>query len=89
MDLNKMLDICRRCKYLPENELKQLCERICDILISESNVQPVRLSDTLNRIVEFLKIDKNWIISALKLNKIVVSILLYVEFGSLERHTPL
>jgi len=41
MDLNKMLDICRRCKYLPENELKQLCERICDILISESNVQPV------------------------------------------------
>ena len=41
-----MLDICRRCKYLPENELKQLCERICDILISESNVQPVRLSDT-------------------------------------------
>jgi serine/threonine-protein phosphatase 6 catalytic subunit len=28
-------------KYLPENELKQLCERICDILISESNVQPV------------------------------------------------
>ena len=42
MDLNKMLDICRRCKYLPENELKQLCERICDILISESNVQPVR-----------------------------------------------
>ena len=47
MDLNKMLDICRRCKYLPENELKQLCERICDILISESNVQPVRLSESL------------------------------------------
>ena len=45
MDLNKMLDICRRCKYLPENELKQLCERICDILISESNVQPVRFSE--------------------------------------------
>ena len=45
MDLNKMLDICRRCKYLPENELKQLCERICDILISESNVQPVRFCD--------------------------------------------
>ena len=42
-----MLDICRRCKYLPENELKQLCERICDILISESNVQPVRLSESL------------------------------------------
>ena len=36
-----MLAFCRKCKYLPENELKQLCDRICDILISESNIQPV------------------------------------------------
>ena len=41
MDIDKMLSLCKKCKYLPENELKQLCDRICDILISESNVQPV------------------------------------------------
>ena len=43
MDLDKMLAFCRKCKYLPENELKQLCDRICDILISESNIQPVSI----------------------------------------------
>lgn len=41
MDLDRMLSFCQKCKYLPENELKQLCDRICDILISESNIQPV------------------------------------------------
>ena len=29
------------CKYLPENELKQLCELVCDLLLEESNIQPV------------------------------------------------
>ena len=41
LDLDRMLDICSRCKYLAEGDLKQLCDLIKDILMSESNVQPV------------------------------------------------
>ena len=48
MDLDRMLALCRKCKYLPENELKQLCDRICDILMSESNIQPVRRSKAVS-----------------------------------------
>ena len=33
--------MCQDCKYLPENELKQLCELVCDLLLEESNIQPV------------------------------------------------
>ena len=28
-------------EYLPEGELKQLCDMVCDLLLEESNVQPV------------------------------------------------
>ena len=38
---NKMTIVCQDCKYLPENELKQLCELVCDLLLEESNIQPV------------------------------------------------
>ena len=27
-------------QYLPEPELKQLCDMVCDLLLEESNVQP-------------------------------------------------
>ena len=27
-------------QYLPEPELKQLCDLVCDLLLEESNVQP-------------------------------------------------
>ena len=30
-------------QYLPEQELKQLCDLVCDLLLEESNVQPVGL----------------------------------------------
>ena len=39
--LYKMTIVCQDCKYLPENELKQLCELVCDLLLEESNIQPV------------------------------------------------
>ncbi len=29
------------CKYLPEKELTQLCDKVCEILLEECNVQPV------------------------------------------------
>ena len=39
--LDKLTIVCQDCKYLPENELKQLCELVCDLLLEESNIQPV------------------------------------------------
>ena len=40
-DIERILETCSKCKYLPERELKQLCSHVCSILIEESNVQPV------------------------------------------------
>ncbi|KAI4585150.1 hypothetical protein MJG53_006684 [Ovis ammon polii x Ovis aries] len=41
LDLDKYVEIARLCKYLPENDLKWLCDYVCDLLLEESNVQPV------------------------------------------------
>eukprot|EP00064_Thunnus_orientalis_P017554 superscaffoldBa00003766_g17638 len=41
LDLDKYVEIARHCKYLPENDLKRLCDYVCDLLLEESNVQPV------------------------------------------------
>ncbi|KAJ6223890.1 hypothetical protein RDWZM_002435 [Blomia tropicalis] len=40
-ELDQWIEYTKQCKYLPENDLKKLCELVCDILIEESNVQPV------------------------------------------------
>jgi len=39
--VDKWVEISQDCKYLPENELKQLCDLVCDLLLEESNIQPV------------------------------------------------
>uniref|UniRef100_A0A8C0Q7T5 Protein phosphatase 6 catalytic subunit n=1 Tax=Canis lupus familiaris TaxID=9615 RepID=A0A8C0Q7T5_CANLF len=41
LDLDKYVEIARLCKYLPENDLKWLRDYVCDLLLEESNVQPV------------------------------------------------
>uniref|UniRef100_A0AAX7TJL0 Protein phosphatase 6 catalytic subunit n=1 Tax=Astatotilapia calliptera TaxID=8154 RepID=A0AAX7TJL0_ASTCA len=41
LDLDKYAEIAKQCKYLPENDLKRLCDYVCDLLLEESNVQPV------------------------------------------------
>lgn len=41
MDLDSWIDTVKQCKYLPEEQLKKLCETVKDILLEESNVQPV------------------------------------------------
>lgn len=46
-ELDKWLDIARDCKYLPENDLKQLCDLVCDLLLEESNIQPVNTPVTV------------------------------------------
>ena len=40
-NVDKWVELTADCKYLPENELKQLCEMVCDLLMEESNIQPV------------------------------------------------
>ena len=39
-NVDKWVGISQQCKYLPEPELKQLCDLVCDLLLEESNVQP-------------------------------------------------
>lgn len=40
-DLDKWIDVVKECKYLPENDLKKLCEIVSALLLEESNIQPV------------------------------------------------
>ncbi|XP_065888901.1 serine/threonine-protein phosphatase 6 catalytic subunit-like [Dysidea avara] len=40
-DFDRWIEITMECKYLPENELKMLCDHVCDLLLEECNVQPV------------------------------------------------
>lgn len=40
-DLDKWIELVKECKYLPENDLKKLCDFVCEILLEESNIQPV------------------------------------------------
>jgi len=41
VDLDKWIEIAKDCKYLPETDLKKLCDHVSDLLLEESNVQPV------------------------------------------------
>jgi len=40
-DADSWIEVTKKCKYLPEEEMKKLCERIKDILLEESNVHSV------------------------------------------------
>ena len=40
-DVEEWIEIVQKCNYLPENHLMRLCDIVCDLLIEESNVQPV------------------------------------------------
>ncbi|KAI4459152.1 serine/threonine-protein phosphatase pp2a-related [Holotrichia oblita] len=40
-ELDNWIEISKQCKYLPENDLKKLCDKVNEILLEESNVQPV------------------------------------------------
>ena len=41
MDLDAMIASVKRVEYLPENDLKKLCEYVKELMLEESNVQPV------------------------------------------------
>lgn len=41
LPLDEWIESVKQCKYLPEKDLKQLCDRVKELLAEESNVQPV------------------------------------------------
>ena len=45
--LDDQIEVLFECKPLPENQIKQLCEKAKEILINESNVQQVRAPVTI------------------------------------------
>ncbi|KAJ3436828.1 serine/threonine-protein phosphatase [Anaeramoeba flamelloides] len=47
MDIDKYLETLKKCTYLPEHQLKQLCEKVKELLIEENNVQPVQSPVTI------------------------------------------
>lgn len=38
-DVDRWIEVVQKCNYLPENELKQLCDKVCEVLLEEGNVQ--------------------------------------------------
>lgn len=41
LDLDAAIATLRQCKYLPEHDIKQLCDIVKSLLLEESNIQPV------------------------------------------------
>ncbi|XP_062504186.1 serine/threonine-protein phosphatase 6 catalytic subunit-like [Corticium candelabrum] len=46
-DLDYWIEITSKCGCLDENDLKKLCDYVCDLLLEESNVQPVQTPVTV------------------------------------------
>jgi len=46
-DLDQWIEKVKKCEFLPENDLKKLCNMVKNILIEESNVQPVSSAVTV------------------------------------------
>jgi len=56
MDLDKQIEQLKRCEYIKEAEVKELCEKAKNILVEEANVQrveaPVTVRLNVHRFVE-------------------------------------
>jgi serine/threonine-protein phosphatase 2A catalytic subunit len=46
-DLDRQISNLLNCKFLPENEVKLICEKVKEILTKEDNVQPVNSPVTI------------------------------------------
>lgn len=46
-DIDRWIEVVKGCAYLPENELKALCETVCDILLEEGNICAVTSPTTV------------------------------------------
>jgi hypothetical protein len=50
MDLDKQIEQLKRCEYIKEAEVKELCEKAKTILIEEANVQRVEAPVTVRKL---------------------------------------
>jgi serine/threonine-protein phosphatase 4 catalytic subunit len=48
MDLDKQIEQLKRCEYIKEAEVKELCEKAKTILVEEANVQRVEAPVTVS-----------------------------------------
>jgi len=46
-NVDEWLEAVRKCHYLPEKDMKQLCEKVKELLMEESNIQPVHTPVTI------------------------------------------
>lgn len=46
-ELDGWIEIAKDCKYLPENDLKKLCDIVCDLLMEEPNIRPLNTPVTV------------------------------------------
>ena len=49
MDLDKNIQQLKRCEYLKETEVKELCDKAKEVLSKESNVQSVEAPVTVKK----------------------------------------
>lgn len=47
MNFDEMLEACSKCKYLPETDMRRLCDYVMDILQEEPNVQSIQSPVTI------------------------------------------
>lgn len=57
MKLDKWIEIAKECKYLPENDLRKLCDLVCDLLLEESNIQPISTPVVVNIIFIYVQFE--------------------------------
>lgn len=50
--LDEWVELVKECRYLPETDLRALCDLVVDILVEESNVQPVASPVTVAPIMD-------------------------------------
>lgn len=53
-DLDRQIQQLKECKILPENEVKELCNKARDIFIEEANVQDIPAPVTVSITFYFL-----------------------------------
>ena len=59
-DLDRQIEVLRRCEVIKESEVKALCSKAREILVEESNVQRVDSPVTV-RIIIFLALEYSWV----------------------------
>lgn len=58
LDLDKWIGKVKKCEALEEEELKSLCEHVKEILVEESNVQPVNAPVTVRTLLDKINVAK-------------------------------